>query len=304
MGSVISSSASSRRAPLRQPRDDVAQGAGQHAHDREMVVDEAKLGVQAHVFVDMARGVVRLGAEHRAHLVHALEHADHDLLVELRRLRQVGLLAEVVHAEDVGPALARRRQQFGRLDLGEALAVQVFAVGRHDGRLHAEQRAPRRVPQPHGGVVQERVEPGLDHRLVDRERQRLGHGGHQAHGRLVQLEATARLRLRDHAPLDRDHRFRQCPRQRRQALGLLGHGLRDAVAVADQQEADAAQRACLMEPALHRHPLARVGRQVGRSYSFHVAPPAKQKPPALSCERTRGVLVVPPFFAVARGRRP
>ena len=49
-----------------------------------------------------------------------LKDADHDLLVELRALRQIRALPEVVHAEDIGPALGGRGDQLGGLDFGEA----------------------------------------------------------------------------------------------------------------------------------------------------------------------------------------
>ena len=53
-------------------------------------VDEAQLGVERGVLGQVPDGVVRLGPEHRPHLVDPLEDADHHLLVELRRLGQVG----------------------------------------------------------------------------------------------------------------------------------------------------------------------------------------------------------------------
>ncbi len=86
------------------PRDDVAQ----QRHHCEMVLDEAELHVQADVFVEVARGVVRLGAKDRSNLEDALEDANHDLLVELRTLRQVGGPSKVVQREDVRAALGGR----------------------------------------------------------------------------------------------------------------------------------------------------------------------------------------------------
>ena len=83
----------------------------QHRHHGEVVLDEAHLDVQADVLVEVARRVVRLGAEDRPDLEDALEDADHDLLVELRTLRQVRRAAKVVEREDVGAALGRRRDE-------------------------------------------------------------------------------------------------------------------------------------------------------------------------------------------------
>ena len=100
--------------------DDAADDPGQDRHHVPMVADEAHLRVQADVLVDVAHRIVRLGPEDRSHLEHALENAHHDLLVELRALRQIGLAVEVLHPKDVGPALGGRLHQLRRLDLGEA----------------------------------------------------------------------------------------------------------------------------------------------------------------------------------------
>jgi hypothetical protein len=94
----------------------------QQAHNLAMVGDEAHLGVQGDTLVEMPRRVVRLGAKDRCHLVHALEDADHDLLVELWALRQVGLLPQVVDAEDVGAPLRVSPDELRSLDLDKALA--------------------------------------------------------------------------------------------------------------------------------------------------------------------------------------
>jgi hypothetical protein len=57
---------------------------GEHGHDVAVILDEAELGVQRRVLGQVPPGLVRLGAEDRPHLVHALEDADHHLLVKLR----------------------------------------------------------------------------------------------------------------------------------------------------------------------------------------------------------------------------
>ena len=51
-----------------------------------MVADKALLDIQRDELVDVARRVVRLSPKRRADLEDALEHADHNLLVELRAL--------------------------------------------------------------------------------------------------------------------------------------------------------------------------------------------------------------------------
>src|SRR5947209_10084943 len=96
---------------------DVRDHISQQCHYREMVLDKAKLGVQADIFIDMARGVVRLGAEDRADLEDALKDANHDLLVELRTLCQVGGPPKVVQLKDVGSALGCSSDNLRRLNL-------------------------------------------------------------------------------------------------------------------------------------------------------------------------------------------
>src|SRR3979411_664161 len=60
---------------------------------------------------DVAGSVVGFGPEDGSHLEHPLVDADHDLLVELRALRQVGGSAEIVDPEHVGAALRGRPNQ-------------------------------------------------------------------------------------------------------------------------------------------------------------------------------------------------
>ena len=103
--------------------------------------DEAHLDVERDVLVEVARRVVRLGAEDRADLEDALEDADHDLLVELRALRQVGRPAEVVDGEDVGPALGGRGDELRRLDLDEAQRRAAWRGSRRSSAAATEQSA-------------------------------------------------------------------------------------------------------------------------------------------------------------------
>ena len=119
-----------------------------------MVVDEAELDVERHVLGEVAHGVVRFGAEHRADLVHALEHADHHLLVELRALREVAGPAEVVDAEHVGAGLGRRRDDLRGLDLDEARRVERRPHPRERERAQPEHRAALRVSQRDRAVIE------------------------------------------------------------------------------------------------------------------------------------------------------
>ena len=81
---------------------------------------------------------MRLGSKHRSHLVHPLEDPDEHLLVELRRLRQIGLAPEVVDAEDVRPGLGRRLDELRTVHLGVTRGVQ--------GRPETVERDCRELP--------------------------------------------------------------------------------------------------------------------------------------------------------------
>src|SRR5260370_22012868 len=80
----------------------------QEGHDRKVVLNEAEFDIQANILVDVASGVMRLGAADRADLEDTLEDTDHNLLVELWALRQVCRSPKVVEFEAVGAALATR----------------------------------------------------------------------------------------------------------------------------------------------------------------------------------------------------
>ncbi len=70
--------------PLVDGRDHPCQQVAQHRDHVAVVADEAELDIERHVLGEVPHRVVRLRAEHRPHLVHALEHPHAHLLVELR----------------------------------------------------------------------------------------------------------------------------------------------------------------------------------------------------------------------------
>src|SRR5258708_12170822 len=78
----------------------------QQSHHGKVVLDKAKFNIQAHILIDVARGVVWLGTKDRTDLEDALEDSHHDLLVKLRTLRQVCGPPKVVQFEDIAPPLA------------------------------------------------------------------------------------------------------------------------------------------------------------------------------------------------------
>ena len=135
--------------------DHAGEQVAEHGHHGEVVVDEPELDVERHVLRQVADRVVRFGAEHRADLVHPLEHAHHHLLVELRALREVAGPAEVVDAEDVRAGLGGGRDDLRRLDLDEAGRVERGAHPRERQRAEPEHRAPLRMAERHRGVVED-----------------------------------------------------------------------------------------------------------------------------------------------------
>ncbi len=125
-----------RFGPMRrlQMRQDAVDDRSQDRHHVKVAPDEPHFHIQADILVDVADGVVRLGAENRGDFEHTLEHADHDLLVELRALCQERALPEVVHRKHVRAALRGRGHQLGRLDLGETQAAERLPEpGHHPG---------------------------------------------------------------------------------------------------------------------------------------------------------------------------
>src|SRR2546425_11501555 len=75
------------------------------SHYCKVVLDETELHVQTDIFVEMACGVMRLGAEDGTDLEDTLKDSDQNLLIELRTLREVGRSSKVVQLENVRPAL-------------------------------------------------------------------------------------------------------------------------------------------------------------------------------------------------------
>ena len=187
-----------------------------------MVRDETQLGVEAGVLRQMTAGVVRLSAEDGTDLEDPLEHADHGLLVELRRLGQVSGPAEVVDLEDVRAALGGRLDDLRREDLGEASRVQgrAEACGARGGDLEAG--AQQRMPQRRRRVVQDRRQRGREGRPVQVERGRLRRAGQHNHDRLGELGAAWRLGVRYDQALDLQDRLLGCPRELRLLPGRRG----------------------------------------------------------------------------------
>ena len=117
---------------------------------------------------------MRLGPEHRPHLVDTFEDADHQLLVELRRLGQVRGPAEPVQREHVRPALGAGADHLRRVDLHEVLGVECGPEPGHRGRRDPQRGRPGGVPQRDGRVVELGGQARGERRPVQVERWRYG----------------------------------------------------------------------------------------------------------------------------------
>jgi hypothetical protein len=227
-------------------------------HHVVVVGDEPEFGVERDVLAEMARRVVRLGAEDRSRLVDALEDADHRLLVELRALRQIRGSTEVVDGEDVGAALGRGGDDLRGLDLGEAQPVERVPKACNRGGSEAEDRLLARMAQRERREVESRGELCRQAWSPQVQGCALGRPGDDLHFRVVKLGAIRRARRGDDRPLHRHHRL---GRKLGQPLGLVGivdDDLPESAAVAQDQEAHSAEPALAMQPAGQPDALANV----------------------------------------------
>ena len=158
-----------------------------HLHDLGEGLDIAHLEVQGGVLVQMTLGGVLLRPEHGGHLVHPLKDAHHGLLIELGGLSQEGLFAKVVQAKDVGPALGSGVDDFGGVDLGKPLALEVVPEGPADGGLDAEHRPLFGSSQHHRPQAQLGVQVQVQLLLGQRHRQGRGGTGQDGEGGVGQL---------------------------------------------------------------------------------------------------------------------
>ncbi len=165
---------------------------GHHVLD---AVDPGDLDVDAGELGGVPRGERRLGPEHRPDLEDPVDAArDGHLLVELRRLGEVGGAPEVPDLEHLGPGLGGGAHQLGRVQLGEALLRGEFAHRPLDGRLDVEDEVLGRAPDVEEPPVQALVDAGL---LVDRQL-RLGERDDLDPGRDDLQTAELHLRAGDH----------------------------------------------------------------------------------------------------------
>mmetsp|Transcript_106783 Transcript_106783/g.300585 ORF Transcript_106783/g.300585 Transcript_106783/m.300585 type:complete len:749 (-) Transcript_106783:198-2444(-) len=138
--------------------EDVVEEAVHHIQHLVVVLLENHLEIEAGELSHVTVGEGPLGAEDGPNLkdTRHVRHQCH-LLVQLRRLSEVGAAFEVVHAENVGTTLGRTAEELGGVDLLEAVLQQILAEQRAHARLDAEDGLVRHRSQVDHAVVQAHV---------------------------------------------------------------------------------------------------------------------------------------------------
>ena len=178
----------------------------------------------------------------------------------MRALTEVRLPAEVVRLEERGASLGAGPREFRRLHLDEALPLEVFPERRRNDRADRKDRAPLRLPEIEGAVV----EPGVHVRadlVRDREGQRCGGGAEHVDRLRDQLPSVADLPVRLDGPAGRDDAFPDNlggPREQVR-VRLLDRHLEGPGPLAHDQEGDAAEVPDVFRPAREGHILPVVG---------------------------------------------
>src|SRR5258707_2762111 len=223
-----------------------------------MVLDEPEFCIEAHILVHMAGGIVRFGAKDWADLVDALEHADHDLFIELRALCEIRWSAEVIEFEDIGTALCGRRDDLGRLDFREATSVERPAKARHTGCAQAEYRSPHEMPVADYRMIEQGGLGCLNFSFTERQRRRLLVRGANLRYGITQFQSPWGLRRTHYRSLNANDALDACfrCRQRSQVGFLLRHRLDYTPTVSDDQKGDASEATKRIEPPRYLHALA------------------------------------------------
>ena len=210
---------------------------------------------------------MRLGAEHRPHLVDPLEDADQHLLVELRALGEVRRPAEVVDLEDVRAGLGGRLDQLGGVHLGEAVRVERGPEPVQARCRELPHRAPARVPPGRRGLVEQGRQPGVERRAPELDGRGVGRVAEGRDRRRGDLDTAGSLLVRGRRA---DHLDRRLLRRQPWSTlwPVLDHDLRQAGPVADDQEGHRRVLAASVHPALQSDRLAGGGLRGARPSSF------------------------------------
>src|SRR5438309_1385392 len=155
--------------------EDASDDITQQGHNREVVLDETKLGIETDVLVDVARCVVRFSAEDRANLEDALEDAHHDLLIELWALCQKGRASKVVQLEDVCTAFSGSGNKLGGLYLCKVTTHECAAKACHGTCCQPQDSASRWMAVGDSRMIEQGADTRRYLALVQRHRWHLCH---------------------------------------------------------------------------------------------------------------------------------
>ena len=230
----------------------------------------------------MSRGERGVRAKDGADLEDLAEAGGHrHLLVELRRLRQVGLGLEVLNLEQLRARLARRAHELGRVDLDEALFAPEVAHRVLRRGLHLEDQLPVGAAQVQVAPIDPLVQGGVRRDRHLRLSERIDLEALELELETAQLYALIRChRTRDrHRRLRRQGRDRLVELTRRVLLGK--HHLRKAGFVADDHELHPLLVAHRVHPAADSHLLADPAGQLLDQCSAHALTLSERPLPGL-----------------------
>ena len=230
--------------------------------EQTVEAEPGDLGLDHPELGQVAAGLGLLGAEGRTEAVDLAEGRAGGLEVELAGLRQVGRFAEVVGLEQRRGALARGRRQDRRVDVGEAAVVEEVADGLADLVADPHHGVLAFGAQPQVAVVEQEV--GAVVLLADGE---LGGDVDRVQGRDLELVAAGGAVVGDQSAGDPHRRLlgqldRGLP-DRLVDLGAEDDALQVAEAVAQDDEAQLALLAPVVDPALDGDFLVHVLGEIG-----------------------------------------
>ena len=124
------------------------------------------------------------------------------------------------------------------------------------------------MAQRERGMVEDHRQLRLERRPEEVKRRRTC-GRKNLNGRLMNLDAPGRLRLRHGVALHHEHRLVVERGELLDKGRVVDDDLRQTFAITQDQKADAAELAQAMQPAGQAHALADMAAEIGRPDTFH-----------------------------------
>ncbi len=217
-----------------------AQHARFHFHNFLKTGNIAHFKIDAGILVQMPRGIVLFGTEHRTNLIDPLEDARQNLLIKLRALRQIGRTTEIIKPENIGAAFRPLRNKLRRMGLDKALSFQIFPERAAQAGLQAEHRPLPLIAQHQRPVIQHFFKGSVNLPVSDRKRQFPGRCGEYPDPLQAQFIACSCPRFLSHHSLCLNAGFLAQKLQRKFGLSLLPHALLCPCGRPEQNERKAA----------------------------------------------------------------